>query len=366
MTLSPRAWMQAIARYCPASVVVPCVALTCWFASLFQMAVGASPKEVHSGFFVLAMGWLSGNAAWWANIWFLLALLRIFFRRRSGILVLMAVACALDSWRLTRYLLDEGGRHTQVYGYGWGAVLWWIAISLLIAANGSLPPARDPDASRPTPRHSWQYPAGLMVTTLLVLILGGTAINQRHLGNTAERARLQTFALKRLPVCRVEPASVPRQPRLAGPLEVKILKAGNPAHGVFDDPSQLLSWGIPAVRYDGRDLTYAQVGAEQMMVAAPAGGAPGAVLTVRDQQTQVTATLRKPSGELIFNQTWNLRADGRGCPDYSRYPKADELPRSLIMAGLGLPADAPRRTAGAEQAGPPVAAAEGCAGRCER
>ena len=48
-----------------------------------------------------------------------------------------AVLSLLFAFRFTRYPLNEAGAETAVYGYGWGVVLWFLPICLVVAAAGA-------------------------------------------------------------------------------------------------------------------------------------------------------------------------------------------------------------------------------------
>jgi hypothetical protein len=100
--------------------------------------------ERHSpllGFSVLTKGWagvLTGDIAWFANIFFFLCVCAYLFRLfwSSLILSLAALAIGLLSLRATAWWFNEGSS-TQIVGLGSGFYVW-LASFLVIGASAAL------------------------------------------------------------------------------------------------------------------------------------------------------------------------------------------------------------------------------------
>ena len=114
------------------------VALTMWMVSLVMPAIVLYDKEVlYTGTHILLLGWLSGNAAWFSNFFFIWSIAKIFSIDKAPIFSsTMAVLLSLDTFRLSEVLIDEGGGTSDVYGYSMGAVIWGLSILLALVSAG--------------------------------------------------------------------------------------------------------------------------------------------------------------------------------------------------------------------------------------
>ncbi|WP_161460501.1 hypothetical protein [Pseudomonas syringae] len=349
MKSSNLSFSQAIRRYALSTPVLCSLALACWTASLFLTALGSSSEHAFRGLDLLALGWLallSINFAWLANAWFLLALLRLFNRRKSDGLALLALVCALDTVRMTQYPQNEGGNYTQIYGYGWGAVLWVLAMTLLVTASGSLPGSSPLDATRSPPRTTWLKPVGLALCMTWIIVVSVLVIGQNGSANTFEKTQLNRYAFKRTAVCGVEVAAV-REPLadFSGPLALNFKTATSSGPQPFNNIETLLRWGIPSVRSDGKDFRLVNMGQEQMLTSSASSSEAAATLTINEGRTQMKATLIAPDGREVFEQIWNNGAGGKKCPEYSESPTAGMQPRKLLTEALGaLPVATPKNS----------------------
>lgn len=296
---------------------------------------------------ILAMGWLSplvGNFAWFANPLFLWALIRLQARKRAVGLTVLAVLLALDTFRLSNYVLDEGGGSTTVYAYGWGGVLWFASLCVLTAAAGTRQIEARIESGGVDGADEWLRPIGFALCISMLMAAGCLAIRDREHANSVERERLSGLVFKRGPVCDADDPSV-LQPlnRNSGPLEVKLSEgiytgSGHP----FNRPTHLLKWGIPVVRVAGRDYSYAPAGDGQILTSVPASATAGAVLAVAvslvEGRLQIGAKLVEQATErTVFDQVWRAEAKGaRYCPDYSTFPKEGEQPRKLMTEALAV------------------------------
>ncbi|MDU8502569.1 hypothetical protein RYB01_25760 [Pseudomonas syringae] len=349
MKSSDLSFSQAIRRYALSTPVLCSLALACWTASLFLTALGSSSDDTLSGLDLLAMGWFalfSINFAWLANVWFLLALMRLLNRRKSDGLALLALVCAFDTMRMTQYLQNEGGGHSQIYGYGWGAVLWGLAMPLLVTASGCLPGPSHVDATRAPPQTTWLKPLGLVLCITWIIVVSVLVIGQNGSANTVEKTQLNRYAFKRTAVCGVEVAAV-REPLadFSGPLALDFKTATSSGPQPFNDIETLLRWGIPSVRSDGKDFRLVNMGQEQMLTSSASSSEAAATLIINEGRTQMKATLTAPDGREVFEQIWNNGAGGEKCPEYSNAPTAQMQPRKLLTEAFGtLPVATPKES----------------------
>ncbi|MBK8070685.1 MAG: hypothetical protein IPK34_01110 [Ramlibacter sp.] len=342
------------------------LALALWLTSLALVGLVLYAKQRQIlGTEILIMGWLSpliGNFAWFANPLFLWALLRLWAKNSAVGPALLSILFSLDVLRFSTYLLDEGGGSTPVYGYGWGMVLWFAALFMLLAAVGTRQIEKRLDTLSAEGTDEWLRPIGIMACVAVLMGAGYLAITDRKHANAAERERLSGLAFKRGPVCGAgEPfVSQPLRPG-TGPLEV-VLSEGSytGSSSPFNKPSNMLKWGIPVLRLGDRDYSYSMVGDEQLLVSVPAKGSATASLDVtvsgEEGRRPIAAKLVEIStGRIVFDQVWQPeRGNARYCPEYSSYPKSTEQPRRLLIEALGL---TPAPETPAKKASPPAKAA---------
>lgn len=332
----------------PSAKALSLVALTLWVASLALTGLVLYAKQERvTGAAILAFGWLSplvGNFAWFANPLFLWSLLRLRFGKPAVGLALLSTLLSLDAFRFSRYLLDEGGATTPVYGYGWGFVLWLAALLVLLAAAGTRQIETRLEANGADDTSEWLRPIGFALCIAMLMAAGYLAFQDRKQANSVERERLSGLVFKRGPVCGTNEPSV-QQPlgRDSGPVEVKLSEgayAGN-SHP-FNKPTDLLQWGIPVVRVAGRDYSYAPAGDGQILTSVPASTPVAAVLAVAvsavEGRLQIGAKLvEQPTERTVFDQVWRQEAQGaRYCPDYSGFPREGEQPRKLMSEALAV------------------------------
>lgn len=309
------------------------LALACWLVSLGLVALGGVGHAI-PGLALLLLGWFSlfeGNVAWLANIFFFIAIIWVFCGRPSHICSLLALLLSLDTWKIQKILLDEGGGKTVLYGYGWGAVLWFLALTLLLTASGATAYEEDDETSFPMVRT-----LGWLLSAAVLIGAGGLALHDRNLANAAERKILNTYAFKRGPVCQAEVAAITAPIRtLTGPVELVDANISS-IQGPFSSVRSLLGWGISAIQLAGYEYRLEQVGNELIMVSWPAKSQPGARLYLSKDANGFQVKLQDADGRQVFDQTWRKDADGTTCPEYSEYSLPGQQPREIIMAGLGL------------------------------
>lgn len=289
--------------------------------------------QQQSGLLILGIGWLAvlaGNLAWLANGFFVYSASRLITGKSAVGSAFFASILSLDTFRLTETLAETGGigTTTPIYGYGWGAVIWILAMFVLLVAAV----LREPNVSK-TGRAMGMLPA-----IALVAFFAFWSINDRIEANASERARLGGgVAFKRGEVCSALDPTV-SQPihRFSGVLEIRAEGKSYP----FSQPKDLLGWGIPVVRIGDVDYSISTDGG---MAAKPAEGTPSAVLWVTSAiggyggyRAKLT---ENASGRIVFDHTWRREPiggkPGPFCPAYSPFPRVDEQPRKLLMEALG-------------------------------
>ncbi len=322
-------------------------ALAIWCCSLPLTGLVLYSEQKHlTGFEILAMGWLSPlvlNFAWFANVLFLYSI----YRLRSGGVpnksAKFSALLSLDTVRFSQFVLHEGGATTPIYGYGWGAVLWFVSIFVMLVAVG-VRRRETNNESNPQDLHEWFQPLGLV---LLLVTLGTAlyfAVHDRMAANPSESLRLASIAFKRGKVCGApEPSVINPIQNVSGPVEVVVEKNGlNNAVYPFTQVKDLLEWGIPTVRIGNNDYSYDKTARDGLLFSEPANNATTAVLFVNESyKRSIRAKLVETStNRTVFDQTWK-REDHPGdaayyCPDYNSFPRDNEQPRQLLMQALNL------------------------------
>jgi len=323
-------------------------ALIIWCCSLpFTGLVLYSGQKHLPGFEILAMGWLSPlvlNFAWFANIFFLYGIFRLLAGGVPIKSAILATFLSLDTFRFSQYLLNEGGATSPVYGYGWGAVLWFISIFLMLAAVGTR--RREANTSnKPSDMQEWLQPLGFVLFSITLGIATYFAIHDRMVANPAETQRLTNIAFKRGKVCGApEPVATKPIRNLSGPIEVVIEKNALYANYPFAQIKDLLEWGIPTVRIGNTDYSYESTARNSSLSSTPASGAPAAILYVNESYLHtISAKLVETStNRTVFAQTW-VRENhpvntNYYCPDYHSFPSLNEQPRKLLMQALNIQA----------------------------
>ncbi|MFP3925108.1 hypothetical protein [Pseudomonas sp. W5-36] len=321
------------------------LAMLVWCVSLFLPVFAKSPYKYESGGEVLLGGWMGIvvlQFAWFANPLFLFAYVRLQNGHGAITYAAIALAVSLETFLNVPFL--------GAYGYGWGMILWFVSLALLFAAAGA---HELRGGLRPTlENHGWMRTFGIALAAgIAVAGIGLSAID--HSGaNQAETARMANVAIKRGAVCRLEPVSVsPLVTPLAGAVEIKQMSAGSQAKSnELSVVRNLLSWGFPVLRMDGRDFFYIRSDRESLLSSVPARGAPGATLEVGGTREEVQLRLFDNQHRPLLEQHWFLQNKGEGyCPDYYPDPTPEQPPRAIISAALRIVAPAVERRQAAIQ-----------------
>ncbi len=317
------------------------IALIFWFISLsLPGLILYSDQQILWGFSILMSGWLGPfvlNISWYANLFFLYAIFSLVVRSKPATKTsIIAIVLAVSTFTLNRILLNEGGATTPVYGYGLGAIFWFIAMFLILIASDIM----SYELARKNNKNVIKKYKGV---NLLMLFIASTTclyLYDRIAGNVAEQSRLgfATVIFKRGFICPLEGPIIRNKISLRYPLEVEFERRVYP----FGSPEKLLEWGIPVVRFRGDDYFYTNVNGENVVTSKIASGPVSAVLlvsskwNVRTKSNEYKTTLTSADGKtLSFTQTWKPEQDdARHCPEYSTLPRKDEDPRRSLMAAL--------------------------------
>lgn len=116
--------------------------ISCLFFPAFYSTKGTQEPVVWDSFMLFLFGWLGpliGLFYWYANIFYLIALIKVKDLNISSPLGFIAFSLALLFIFQEEILIDEGGRTAPITGYGWGYILWvasfgifWIGQSQLL------------------------------------------------------------------------------------------------------------------------------------------------------------------------------------------------------------------------------------------
>lgn len=316
------------------------VALAVWLVSLaFTGLVLYSGQQHLLGIEILAMGWLSPlvlNFAWFANLFFLVAVSKILAGKVVVDSPVWATLLSLDTLRFSKYLLNEGGATTPIYGYGWGAVLWFLSIFLLVIAAGF---RRREVALAEGVENAGRSDiiAGSVLVSLLLVMVAYFSIHDHLVANRTEAQRLNWIAFKRGTVCSApEEMEVTPITHLSGPVEIVLEGSIYP----FVEIKSLLDWGIPKVRVGDRDYSRVDPGNAESLSSEKANGRAAAILQITEPHRNkgVRVSLRETStGRLVFDRSWIKEKNSNSlCPDYSSFPSSTDEPRRTVVKALGL------------------------------
>lgn len=315
------------------------IAAIVWLASLGFPGIYLY-RGSYSGGMIFLLGWMSGNYAWFANLLFVYALFRVIVSAKSApvVSIFIAAVLSLDTFTATKFLIDEGGGTSGVFGYGFGAMLWFLSLCLMWIATAQ----RSIElASNNNNRYlgSFKVFRGVGIGLVLIVLGGsiGFAVADRIGATPVEKERLSNVVFKRGSVCKM----VDHQP-LSPPYPVnKILSvsgsAGNWNYAFWNSPLDFLKWGMPVVRVGDTDYFYLHSKHDEKIVAKPSNSevTPRLSLGVFGHEIKVELTTSEHGGT-VFSYDWNIREDSPACPEWSY----SNPPRKLILSSLGLSEEA--------------------------
>ena len=244
----------------------------------------------------------------------------------------------MHTFHLDKLPLNAGGAESAIYGYGWGVVFWLLSFCLILSAVGARRRESDQLIELFGIRDILQ-PIGFILAFTLLGTVSYLSIEDRKLANLYETPRLSGITFKREKVCSTpEPTTNHPIEKFTGPLE--IILENNASAYPFTQIKELLAWGIPIVRINNSDYSYAQNG---LISSITAVGKPAATLHVTKSQKGSISTklLEISTDRIVFNETWERENQSQlnhyyYCPDYHSFPKLDEQPRKMISQALNL------------------------------
>lgn len=222
-----------------------------WFLALALPAiVYFGDREPIYGYEVLLVGMfgpLALNFAWYANILWFIALLRLSDDNSLPIKP-AGWAAVLSINAFTLSAIPSSTTASPVYGLGIGAILWLIAIAITFLAAGMKKKELTGEVE--------SLKIGKFYVIGLITFIGFLSIHNRIVGNADERDKLNNsfVGFKRSPICSVSP-------RPANSIEIDgALELDHSRLHYLDDPKYFLDLGIPVVRKDGLDYFLDQLG----------------------------------------------------------------------------------------------------------
>lgn len=236
-----------------------------WLASLcLPTFVSYSERgEPLWGFTILLLGWLSllgHSPAWISNPILILSLL--LRNKATQPLAVFSAIFALHTFTLSSY--PNGNGNTTIFGYGWGIMFWFIAIGLgLVHAGMRLQERTITEGGKK--EIPWLETLGILWIATIVATFGYFAIKDRQQPNRSDSALLKSALFKRNAVCTHEPPSP--APLTASP--VTLLEIVDRSE---IKPSELLNWGVPAVRLRNHDYSYIGTARDRILQIMPARG----------------------------------------------------------------------------------------------
>lgn len=313
------------------------MAMVIWLASMpVTGLVLYSQHRQLPGFEILLMGWLSPlvfNFAWFANVFFLYGVFGIIFGRRPFTASAIAAFLSLDTFRFSQFLLNEGGATTPIYGYGWGAVLWFLSIFLLLTAAGT----KELETSKGSKgQETYEFLRSIGIALVIVTAAAAVyfAVSDRSKANLSERERLLGLAFKRGKVCSVADP-VPRKTiELDGPLELTMSRY---PPWPFVSALTLLEWGFPMIREGNLDYSLIPGNSFEAIRVTSAVGKPSARLEATENVKTGSRLVRltiDDGNALLFEQTWDIDPSTNFCPDYSSFPSRTQQPRKVLEDAL--------------------------------
>ena len=330
-------------------------AVVLWVISLFFPAFGAYKHGDVEGFGLnyLMLGWLGPFMlafCWYANPLFFAALR---MRGNAHVYSYLAIVLALQALVLDNFSRWGGtlGTNTLIgeYVIGWGFVLWFAALCLVLMANEKRRyEIREPDKTL------WlKNSAGFMLLVLLCSITAYFSISDRLGATDGELYKLQYRAFYRDSVCKTHvqiasPLTMPESPRPLG-LELSVGQQASTGYTGFSFLANLLKSGVPLVRFADGDY-YLHQGSNLILMKPSSDEKPFAVLhastaAVGSGGAKVHLSLVSDERDTsIFDHVWSWaswKERTNACPAVSNAGLPDtvfvQTPLNVTLKAIGLP-----------------------------
>ncbi|HQS59562.1 MAG: hypothetical protein B7Y56_14155 [Gallionellales bacterium 35-53-114] len=357
------------------------IAVLLWAVSMLLPGLVLYGKNGYSpGITILLMGWigiLGSYVAWYANIFWLIAIIRLLGGKVSGATnAFVAALLSLDTFRFED--VSMGGPHQYVYGIAIGGILWMTAIFLTMFATSlreiEITNNNLSQIIQRTKSYKEKISALFILaqnngkqfhlvasTILLTGFLGLTAtlaVYDRVVGNQDERDKLnhELGVFKRSEICSQSPKPV-NQILIDGPLELI-----NPDGYRILKPEELLAMGVPVVRdsigpnsYKG---TYSSArdyylvdkqNPESLQIRKPEGNAVArleikklpSIKGAGDSSARMVPvyhiTLISKRGDVGFDQIWMKQYMHNYCPNLYKYSEKHYSLEKLIRQTIIFP-----------------------------
>lgn len=324
------------------------LAVSLWVFSLILPGLvlpsHVSDLESAPGFTILLLGWLgllAGIFSWYANPFFLYVCWKLSFKSSGTptIAAVLSVLLASTMFFYSKIPGGAGGSPVSVYGYGWGAFLWYSAILLAAAAVGvrRLEINNQYQGFRSVWRNGSVIP---LIVWLVVSLSIGTV--QKFRASSTERHRLYQVVFSRGLICTTPDAKVLATIPFSGAL----LVTDDSSSSVLGltSPANLISWGIPVVRKGKFDYYRSDSLPDWHLIAGPPTGSVGAKLSAGreyyNRRYIVRAYLTSADDKVVaLSARWvsGIDSDPHYCPGYFPAAKENEPPRNLLLSALVRP-----------------------------
>ena len=184
---------QSLTERLLSSEVLSIMALVLWIISLYLPVSVDSKNEITPGWLALYMGWAGVGIvqfAWFANPFFLIGFIRLQISRSAVELAVIALLLSLNTFTFPAYIFG-------VYGYGWGMILWFVAIALMVAAAGAFEIENVKETG--VDKGGWLRPFGIGLAVLIAGISIALSIYDHTNADSEDKKRLVNIAIKRSP-----------------------------------------------------------------------------------------------------------------------------------------------------------------------
>ncbi|MBX8607635.1 hypothetical protein K5D65_10575 [Pseudomonas cichorii] len=175
------------------SGVLSILALVLWIISLFLPVTVDSKNEITAGWVPLSIGWAGIGIlqfAWLANPLFLISFIRLQASCRAVELAVLTLLLSLNTFIYPVHVF-------KFYGYGWGMILWFVAIALMVAAAGAFEIENVKETG--VDKGGWLRPVGIYLAVLIAGISIVLSIYDHTNADSEDKKRLVNIAIKREP-----------------------------------------------------------------------------------------------------------------------------------------------------------------------
>ena len=234
-----------------------------WLLSL-SLPTLVSPSESISGIMLLLAGWLGpigagytiGTLAWWANPFYLWALLKINNRKSPSFSSTAALLLSTLTVFVHSYAVNAVPVFTPVIGYGPGALFWYISILCLWCV-----------VAQDNGKHPVIYKGVFVLAGTIFLLFMGQIAWRAVYANASEKEKLPIYVAKRGMICSMKSLPLPvtaQQPAL----QLELAQSEMDRGGLRDSRnrqwlSALHGWNVAAIQFEGIEYRDAPEGSPE-------------------------------------------------------------------------------------------------------